>query len=77
MTVRRNAFGRQVDSFEEDVDVDGSAGGPVHAVFIRAPWVRGGRPGGQALGRVSAGPPPVGSWRFARATCWPRRSTRS
>lgn len=38
MTVRRNAFGRQVDSFEEDVDFDG-LDGTVHAVFIRAPWV--------------------------------------
>jgi 5'-phosphate synthase pdxT subunit len=41
MTVRRNAFGRQVDSFEADVAFDGipDAGRPVHAVFIRAPWV--------------------------------------
>jgi 5'-phosphate synthase pdxT subunit len=39
MTVRRNAFGRQIDSFEEYVEVDGVAGGPGHAVFIRAPWV--------------------------------------
>src|SRR4051794_3918253 len=38
MTVRRNAFGRQVDSFEGDVDFAG-LDGPVHAVFIRAPWV--------------------------------------
>lgn len=38
MTVRRNAFGRQVDSFEEDLTVTG-IDGPVHAVFIRAPWV--------------------------------------
>ena len=36
MTARRNAFGRQVDSFESDVDFQGSA---LHAVFIRAPWV--------------------------------------
>ncbi|WP_336212740.1 pyridoxal 5'-phosphate synthase glutaminase subunit PdxT [Nonomuraea sp. LPB2021202275-12-8] len=36
MVVRRNAFGRQVDSFEADLDFAGSA---VHAVFIRAPWV--------------------------------------
>jgi pyridoxal 5'-phosphate synthase pdxT subunit len=36
MTVRRNAFGRQVDSFERPVDI---AGTPFHAVFIRAPWV--------------------------------------
>jgi 5'-phosphate synthase pdxT subunit len=39
MTVRRNAFGRQVDSFEEDLDFADVSGGPVHAVFIRAPWV--------------------------------------
>lgn len=38
ITVRRNAFGRQVDSFEEDLAVAGIAE-PVHAVFIRAPWV--------------------------------------
>ena len=35
----RNAFGRQLRSFEADLDFDGVAGGPVHAVFIRAPWV--------------------------------------
>ena len=39
MTVRRNAFGRQVDSWEGDLDIDGVEGGPVHGVFIRAPWV--------------------------------------
>lgn len=38
ITVRRNAFGRQVDSFEEDLGVQG-LDEPVHAVFIRAPWV--------------------------------------
>ena len=38
MTVRRNAFGRQVDSFEDDIGFAG-LDGPVHAVFIRAPWV--------------------------------------
>ena len=38
MTVRRNAFGRQVDSFEGDIAVAG-LDGPVRAVFIRAPWV--------------------------------------
>jgi len=36
MTARRNAFGRQVDSFERDILIDGA---PFHAVFIRAPWV--------------------------------------
>jgi 5'-phosphate synthase pdxT subunit len=37
--VRRNAFGRQVASFEAELDVKGLDGGPVSAVFIRAPWV--------------------------------------
>jgi 5'-phosphate synthase pdxT subunit len=38
MTVRRNAFGRQVDSFESDITLTGDPE-PMHAVFIRAPWV--------------------------------------
>ena len=39
MTVRRNAFGRQVDSFESDISLTSMAGPPLRAVFIRAPWV--------------------------------------
>ncbi|MEO3756474.1 pyridoxal 5'-phosphate synthase glutaminase subunit PdxT [Streptomyces sp. B6B3] len=39
MIVRRNAFGRQNESFEASVDVAGVPGGPVQGVFIRAPWV--------------------------------------
>ena len=46
VVVRRNAFGRQVDSFETDLRVDGLPGGPVRAVFIRAPWVEDGGPRG-------------------------------
>jgi pyridoxal 5'-phosphate synthase pdxT subunit len=57
ITVRRNAFGRQVDSFEEDVDVEGVSGGPVHAVFIRAPWVQEIGPNAEPLGRVNPGTP--------------------
>ncbi len=38
VVVERNAFGRQVDSFEADLEVDGFAE-PMHAVFIRAPWI--------------------------------------
>ena len=38
MVVERNAFGRQVDSFEADLDVVG-LDEPMHAVFIRAPWI--------------------------------------
>lgn len=56
VVVRRNAFGRQVDSFESDVDVDGVDGGPVHAVFIRAPWVEQAGDDVEVLGRVVGGP---------------------
>jgi 5'-phosphate synthase pdxT subunit len=56
MTVRRNAFGRQVDSFEGPVEIEGIAGGPFAAVFIRAPWVERTGPDVQVLGRVTAGP---------------------
>jgi 5'-phosphate synthase pdxT subunit len=55
ITVRRNAFGRQVDSFEEDVTIDGLEGGPVHAVFIRAPWVQEVGPAATPLGRTAQG----------------------
>jgi 5'-phosphate synthase pdxT subunit len=51
MTVRRNAFGRQVDSFEGDVDFRG-LDGPAHAVFIRAPWVERVGPGVEILART-------------------------
>ena len=52
VTVRRNAFGRQVDSFESDLDVRRARRAAVHAVFIRAPVGRGGRP---TASRSSAG----------------------
>ena len=50
--VRRNAFGRQVDSFETDLQVTGVAGGPVRAVFIRAPEVVEAGPGVEVLSRL-------------------------
>jgi 5'-phosphate synthase pdxT subunit len=51
MTVRRNAFGRQVDSFEREIDLTGLRDGdPLHAVFIRAPWVEQTGPGVSILG---------------------------
>ena len=56
MTVRRNAFGRQVDSFEAPVAITGVDGGPFHAVFIRAPWVERVGPDVEVLGRVTDGP---------------------
>ena len=51
MTVRRNAFGRQVDSFEGDIDVLG-LDEPVRAVFIRAPWVERVGPAVEVLARA-------------------------
>jgi 5'-phosphate synthase pdxT subunit len=54
ITVRRNAFGRQVDSFEGDLDFAG-LDEPVHAVFIRAPWVEQVGPGVEVLARVAGG----------------------
>jgi 5'-phosphate synthase pdxT subunit len=50
MTVRRNAFGRQVDSFESDIELHGLGGPPLRAVFIRAPWVEQTGPDVEVLG---------------------------
>jgi 5'-phosphate synthase pdxT subunit len=50
VTVRRNAFGRQVNSFESDIDLRGVDGPPFRAVFIRAPWVEQAGPGVEVLG---------------------------
>jgi 5'-phosphate synthase pdxT subunit len=47
--VRRNAFGRQLDSFESDLVVAGIDGGPMHAAFIRAPVVERVGPGVEVL----------------------------
>jgi 5'-phosphate synthase pdxT subunit len=55
MLVRRNAFGRQVDSFEADVHLAGLAGEPYHAVFIRAPWVEAVGDGVEVLGLTETG----------------------
>jgi 5'-phosphate synthase pdxT subunit len=55
ITVRRNAFGRQVDSFEEDIHFTG-LDGTVRAIFIRAPWVEQTGAGVEVLARVEEGP---------------------
>ena len=55
MTVRRNAFGRQVDSFEGGIDLEGIEGGPFPGIFIRAPWVEEIGSGVEVLGRVGSG----------------------
>ena len=54
VTVRRNAFGRQVDSFEAAVEMRGIEGEPFHAVFIRAPWVEDLGAEVEVAGRVEA-----------------------
>jgi len=56
VTVRRNAFGRQVDSFEEPIDFDGIEGEPLSAVFIRAPWVEEVGPAARVLATVHTAP---------------------
>jgi pyridoxal 5'-phosphate synthase pdxT subunit len=56
MTVRRNAFGRQVDSFETDVHIARVGGDPLRAVFIRAPWVERVGDGVEVLATLEAGP---------------------
>ena len=55
MTVDRNAFGRQRESFEADIPVQGLDGGPFHAVFIRGPVVTGVRSGVVVLVRLDQG----------------------
>lgn len=60
VAVRRNAFGRQVESFEEDLEVPaldraGLGGQPLRAAFIRAPWVEQAGPAVEVLARVRTG----------------------
>ncbi len=78
ITVRRNAFGRQVDSFEADLGLRGRgvAGDRVHAVFIRAPWVEvRSATDVEVLGLAE--PAGIGSSRSGRDRCSPRPSIRS
>ncbi|MDQ6819434.1 MAG: pyridoxal 5'-phosphate synthase glutaminase subunit PdxT [Actinomycetota bacterium] len=56
ITTARNAFGRQLRSFETDLELEGVSGGPFHAVFIRAPWVVEHGPQVQVLGSVDEHP---------------------
>lgn len=53
---RRNAFGRQLRSFETDLDVRGLEGGPLRAVFIRAPWIAEHGPDVEILAEVDGHP---------------------
>ena len=56
IVAQRNAFGRQVRSFETDVDVAGLPGGPLRAIFIRAPWIAEHGPGVVVLAEVDGHP---------------------
>jgi 5'-phosphate synthase pdxT subunit len=52
----RNAFGRQLRSFEADLDVDGIGGGPIRAIFIRAPWIAEHGPDVEILAEIDGHP---------------------
>jgi len=56
MRAERNAFGRQVKSFEADIVLAGLDGGPIHGVFIRAPWIAEHGPGVEILGELDGHP---------------------
>src|SRR2546423_9962384 len=70
LSVRRNAFGRQVASFETELDVAGLES-PVHAVFIRAPWVEDVGPGVEVLASVDGRPVLAREGRFLVAAFHP------
>ncbi len=72
-TARRNAFGRQLQSFEADLEIEGIGDEPLRAVFIRAPWVERIGDGVEVLATVRR--PPGGDPRGQRAL--PLLSTRS
>jgi pyridoxal 5'-phosphate synthase pdxT subunit len=55
-TCRRNAFGRQLHSFEEDLRIEGLGEEPLRAVFIRAPWIERHGPGVEVLAEVGGHP---------------------
>jgi 5'-phosphate synthase pdxT subunit len=55
-TARRNAFGRQLQSFEADLEVEGIGDEPLRAVFIRAPWVERSGPGVEVLASYEGHP---------------------
>ena len=52
MRAQRNAFGRQIRSFEADVEIAGVAGGPLRGIFIRAPWIAEHGPAVEILGEL-------------------------
>lgn len=71
MTIERNAYGRQVNSFETDLDVPALGASPVHAVFIRAPRIVALRDGGEVLARHEGDPVIVRHGRLLATTFHP------
>jgi len=70
VAVRRNAFGRQVASFETDLELPGG-GDPLRAVFIRAPWIEEVGPGVEVLAEVDGHPVLAREGRFLVAAFHP------
>ena len=71
---RRNAFGRQLHSFEADLDMAGLDGVPLRAVFIRAPWVQERGPGVEVLAEVDGHPVAVREGRLLAVAFHPELS---
>ena len=71
---RRNAFGRQVRSFEADLELEGLDGGPLRAVFIRAPWVEEHGEEVEVLARVDGHPVAVRQGRVLAVAFHPELS---
>ena len=71
---RRNAFGRQVRSFEADLELEGVDGGPLRAVFIRAPWVEEHGDGVEVLASVDGHPVAVRQGRVLAVAFHPELS---
>ena len=71
VSVRRNAFGRQLASFETDLDIVGIEGPPLRAVFIRAPWVEDVGPNVEVLAEVEGRPVLARDGRFLVAAFHP------
>jgi pyridoxal 5'-phosphate synthase pdxT subunit len=74
IVARRNAFGRQLRSFEADLEIAGVEGAPVHAVFIRAPWADETGAGVEVLAEVDGHPVAVGQGKIVAISFHPELS---
>jgi pyridoxal 5'-phosphate synthase pdxT subunit len=74
VATRRNAFGRQLRSFEAELELDGVDGGPVRAIFIRAPWVAEHGPEVEVLASVDEHPVAIRQGRLLAVSFHPELS---